>query len=258
MREELTIELINMIGESRGDLQDIKMKITMILDNYEIEKRKTELIVYEEDTNIRAIKKFIASKLAAGRTTRTCKYYKESLLKSFEIIGKPYDQVTADDIRLYLAKRVQIDKVSKVTANNERRNLSSFYTWLQIEELLLKNPMAKVESVKEKKKKKKAFTEYEVELIRNACRNEKEKAMVELLLSTWCRVSEVAQIEIDDLSDQGIIVHGKGEKDREVFLNARARLAIECYLKKRKDKNPYLFPRSKFAGLSGMKGLKRQ
>lgn len=258
MREELAIELINMFNESHGDINDIKMRITMILDNYEIEKRKSELIVYEEDANVRMIKKFIASKLAAGRTTRTCKYYKDTLIKSLEAIGKTYDQITADDIRFYIAKRVQIDKVSKTTANNERRNLSSFYTWLQTEEILMKNPMAKVESIKEKKQKKKAFSEYEVELIRNACRTEREKAMVELLLSTWCRVSEVAQIKIEDLSEQGIIVHGKGEKDREVFLNARARLAIECYLNKRKDNNPYLFPRCKHSGVQGMPGVARK
>lgn len=247
LREDLIVELTNIYGNA-SDISDWKMQIAIILSNYEITRRNTEIVVYEEDATQQMIAKFLAVKLAAGRTERTVKYYKNELVFIFDKLAKPYDQVCTDDIRIYLAMRVQKDGISKTTANNERRALSSFYTWLQKEEILLKNPMSKVDAIKEKKKKKKAFSAYELELIRDACRNKREKAIVEILLSTWCRVSEVAQIRLDEIEDDEIIVHGKGEKDRQVFINAKAQFAIKNYTDERSDRNEYLFPRAKHAG----------
>lgn len=247
IREDLIVELTNVYRENM-DISDIKMRLSIILSDYEISKRKTEIVLYEEDATVLVINKFLAAKLASGRTERTVRYYQNTLKYIFDRIEKPYDQLSADDIRLYMAMRVQKDGISKTTANNERRCLSAFYTWLQKEEILLKNPMSRVDPVKEKKKKKKAFTDYEIELIRDACRSKKEKAIIEILLSTWCRVSEICQIQIDEIGENCITVHGKGEKDRDVFLTAKSKLAIENYLKERKDDNPYLFPRAKHAG----------
>lgn len=248
LREDLIVELTNIYGKA-SNISDWKMQIAIVLSNYEVTKRNTEIAVYEEDATQQAIAKFIAVKMASGRTERTIKFYKTNLQFIFDRLNKPYDQITTDDIRLYLAMRVQRDGVSKTTANNERRNLSSFYSWLQKEEILLKNPMTKVDVIKEKKKKKKAFSSYELELIRNACKSKREKALVELLISTWCRVSEVAQIKLDEIGDDEIVVHGKGEKDRQVFLNAKAKLAIENYISERSDINEFLFPRAKYAGM---------
>lgn len=141
-----------------------------------------------------------------------------------------------------MAIRSQRDKVSKVTINNERRCLSSFFSWLQTEEILLKNPMAKVERVKVTREKKKAFSLMELEKIRAACRTARERAIVETLISTWCRVSELTGIRISDIHDGTCTVHGKGDKVRDVYLNARSVLALETYMKERSDGNPYLFP----------------
>ena len=156
------------------------------------------------------------------------------------------DEITADDIKLYLAKKLRVDKVAKTTVDNSRRALSSFYAWMVKNEHITSNPMNKVEVMKYSKPKKRAFSDMDVELLRNNCRSERETMVVEVLLSTWVRVSELCQIRIDEIETDKVLVHGKGEKDRTVFLNAKAQLAIKNYLDKRKDNNPYLLPKAKF------------
>lgn len=250
MKEELEQKLVvalmpYMIPEK---MADVKMKIQMALDGYDVQKTETALTVYDGDINENILKRFLMAKIARGLSPRTISYYKNSISMALNKIGKPYNEVTPDDIRLYLAIRVQRDGVSKTTSNNERRNLSSFYGWLQTEEILTRNPMKKVELIKETKKKKTAFSQMELEKIRYACRTSMETALVEILISTWARVSEVAQIRTDEIRGNKILVHGKGDKDREVYLSPKAQLAIMTYLGERKDSNPYLFPRAKYAG----------
>lgn len=243
MKEDLITDLAIMLQPHTDmNMQDLKMRIEMVLQPYEVTKAHTELTVYQGDINERILKKFLAAKIAAGCSTRTVEYYGQSIKQTLETIGKPYTDVTADDIRLYLAIRIHKDGVKKTTADNERRNLSSFYTWLQKEEILLKNPMNKVESIRTTKKKKKAYSLLDLEKIRLGCRNAREKAIVEFLASTWCRVSELLQVKISDIQGEAVEVHGKGDKYRTVYLNARAMLAVNQYMKERSDNNPYLFP----------------
>ena len=250
MKKQLTDELIIALMPfiKPEDTDDVAMAITMALNDYSISQEERSLALYEEDETKYVFFFFFAAKIAKGCSARTVGYYKDTVSKALRIIGKPYDQVTADDIRYYLAMRVQKDGISKTSANNERRNLSAFYQWLQKEEILLKNPMNKVEVMKETKRKKKAFTQMEIELIRDSCKTTKEQALVEVLLSTWARVTEVSQIRIDEINGEIITVHGKGDKDRDVYLTPRARLLVDKYLQERTDSNPYLFPRAKYAG----------
>ena len=250
MRRMLETELINSLLPylMPEKVEDAKMRITMALNGYDIRKEETDLIVYEGDINEQILKRFLMAKIARGCSPRTIQYYRNSISKSLQVIGKPYNQIMADDIRVYLACRVHRDGVTKTTANNERRNLSAFYCWLQKEEILAKNPMNKVEQIKETKKKKTAFSQMELEKLRNACRTSMEKAIVEVMISTWARVSEIAQIKKSDISGNKILVHGKGDKDRDVYLSPRAQLAIDAYLCERHDDNPYLFPKARYAG----------
>lgn len=250
MKKRLEDELIVAMTPYLRDLsgQDLRLRIEMVLADYDITKQERALAVYEGDINENMVKRFLAAKIAQGCSDRTVLYYRNSIRMTLEKIGKPYMEVSADDIRLYLACRIHKDNVSKTTVNNERRNLSSFYGWLQKEEILLKNPMTKVDSVKTVKKKKKAFEQMELEKLRDACRTKREAALIEILISTWARVSEVAQIRIDDIQDNHLIVHGKGAKDREVYLTAKAALAVHNYLEEREDNNPYLFPKARYAG----------
>lgn len=243
--ENIITELICSITpyiENR-DISDVRMNLMMVLSKYDIRKAETDIVPYEGDVNEQIIRRFLMAKAASGRSKRTIRYYGDTIKRTLERIGKPYTQVTANDIRLYMAVRINKDHVSKATANNERRNLSSFYAWLQKEEILLKNPMAKVEVVKQTKKKKKAFTDMELEKIRFACEDEMDRALVEVLISTWCRISEIAEIKVSDIEGNKIVVHGKGDKYRDVYLTAKAQLAIDAYLKKRSDDKLLLFPK---------------
>lgn len=258
LEDELFLALTPLIEDGRQ--QDAKMVITMCLGQYDVAKPETSLTVYEGDLNEMIMRRWLSAKLAQGCSARTIKYYRNSVRQVLERIGKPYMDITADDIRLYLAMRIHQDKISKTSANNERRNLSAFYSWLQKEEILLKNPMCKIDTIKESKKKKTAFTSMDIEKIRYACQTSRETAMVETLLSTWCRVSELAEMQISDIRGDSVTVHGKGDKYRECYLNARAILALKNYLKERGDSNPYLFPRAKYAGdvAQMTKGKKRR
>lgn len=224
------------------ELQKIKMQFDILLHGYDIKKMSTELTVYQGDVNDEMLVRFLRAKVAKGLSKRTITFYKSSIKNVLRKIGKPYSEVNADDIRYYIAYRISVDGATKVTVGNEMRNLSSFYTWLQTEEILLKNPFNKVDTIKVTKKKKKAFTQMEVEKIRAGCRTKKELAIVEMLLSTWCRVTELANIKISDINGNKCTVLGKGDKYREVYINAKAKIALSMYLTERKDDNPYLFP----------------
>lgn len=237
-----------------NELQKIKMQFDILLHDYEIKKMGTELTVYQGDVNDEMLVRFLRAKVAKGLSKRTIELYEVCVKKVLRKIGKPYNEVSADDIRYYIAYRVQIDGVSKVTAGNELRSLSSFYTWLRTEEVLLKNPIDKVDTIKRTKVKRKAFSQLDVEKIRAGCRTKKELAMVEMLLSTWCRVTELAYIKISDIKGGKCMVLGKGDKYREVYINAKAQVALSMYLAERKDDNPYLFPRRKY-GRNMKKGL---
>lgn len=245
--ENVFNELIYAISPyiQNNDLSDVRMRLSIVLSKYDIAKRETEIVPYEGDVNEQILKRFLIAKTARGLSKKTLNYYRTSITLILARIGKPYTQVTADDIRLYMALRVNRDGVSKTCVNNERRNLSAFYTWLQKEEILLKNPMVKVEPIKETKKKKKAYTNMELEKIRYACEDEMDRALVEVLISTWARISEIASIKISDIEGNKIMVHGKGDKYRMVYLTAKAQLAIKTYLEKRNDDAPLLFPKGK-------------
>lgn len=238
------------------DLPDIKNRFQIILDEYKVEPKETAMVVYTEGKNEYFIKRFLLAKAVAGCTSRTIELYRLELTRVFEEIGKDADAVVSLDVQVYLGKKMQ--QISPITVDNRRRCLSSFYNWLHREELIDKNPMNKVERIKVRKPKKYAFTEMEVEKIRNSCKTARDKAMVEVLLSTGCRASEVVSIKISDIQGDKIEVLGKGEKYRIVYLNAKAQLAISNYLAERKDKNPYLFPaiRDEWTGITSV-GKKR-
>lgn len=246
MREEL-INKILMIMQSENigteAINEIHNELVILFNDYEVQERETAVAVRNEDINIRCLKKFLIAKSVAGRTDQTIDYYKKILSRILDDINKSVDEITTDDIRYYLALRQRRDCISTTTAKNEMRCLSSFFAFLTAEELVAKNPCLKIEPIKEEKKQKKAFTELEVEQIRAACNCARETAIVELLMSTGCRVTELCTILLSDITGDRLIVHGKGRKDRTVYLNAKAQMALQFYVGERKDKNPYLFPK---------------
>lgn len=245
MKNELIEEVIASLyssGFTQEQADLVRNTLLIKMERYTVQKDTTELTIYEGDINENMIRKFLITKRVAGRTDRTLQMYGSYLSLIFRKMKKSCLDVTTDDIRLYLAIRETRDNLTKVSLNNELRVLRTFYQHLQDEEILAVNPVRKIESIKGPKVKKEAFSELDIERIRDSCRTERERALVEVLLSTGARVTEVSLMRIDELQGDKIIVHGKGNKDRTVFLNAKAQLAVEKYLKQRSDANPYLFP----------------
>lgn len=236
------------------DVSDAKAALYIITNKYEIMSRSTELSVVNGDRNEDLLGRFIISKTVKGCTERTLKAYQVSIKHILQAIGKTATEITADDIRFYMAIRKKRDGVTDITIGNEIRNLSSFFRWMTAEEYILKNPMNRIDRIKARKIRKEALTDMEVEKLRVAAVGERENAIIEMLLSTGCRVSEIVQIALDEIVGDRILVHGKGKKDRYVYLNARAMLAMQMYLRKRKDRNPYLFPRCKSVTEMNKKG----
>lgn len=243
------------------DLERVRSIIALSLDKYEIRKNCKEVTVYEGDTNEKLLRNFLVAKRVNGASDRTIKSYAFNLNRFFIKTGKRIDECRANDIRIYFAKRELEDGVSAVTRNNERRIMNSFFQWLADEEYIDKNPARKIAKIKERKEQKKAFTAMDLEKIRSGCKNEKETAMIEILISTGCRVSELCGIRVDEIGEDSVIVHGKGDKDRICYLTAKAKLAIknymktEYYIKRHKLGSPYLFMGKKFEDGAYMKPL---
>lgn len=243
MKDELIQEILMYLSDKNVDMQDASISLSLILNNYDIGKKTTELIVRREDADKRLIEKFIISKTVSGRSERTIEVYMDTIKMFMGRIEKNLDEVTADDIRYYLAVRQRRDGISKVTANNERRNLSAFYNFLYREELIRTNPITRVERIKTERKKKKAFSDEEIEKIRDGCKNDYDRCIVEILLSTGCRVGELILMQLPEFDGDKIIVHGKGAKDRTVYLNAKAKMAIKKWVdNERRNTGSYLFP----------------
>ena len=247
MREELINKISLYIQSLIPDksLIDVNMHLEIILNDYEIQKRETAIALRNEDMNEIMIKKFLVAKTVEGRTDRTIQYYRDRITTIVYRINKSVTEITTDDIRYYMAVRKIQDGVSDVTIGNEIRCMRSFFTFLENEELINKNPCRSIGPIKTEKVKKKAFSEMDVEKIRSACRTARESAIVEILLSTGCRVSELVGIERNDVLGESLIVHGKGKKDRTVYLNAKSQMAINNYLKERTDNSIYLFTKYK-------------
>lgn len=154
-----------------------------------------------------------------------------------------------DDIRWYSSIREFQDKVARVTIQNELRVMSSLMEFLSADGYMQGNPVKKFGEYKIPKKMKKAFTEYEIEKMRGVIETKKEAALFEILLSTGCRVSELAGIRKDEIRGDKILVHGKGQKDRNVIMNTRAMIALEDYMASKCEESkmsPWLFPKREY------------
>lgn len=243
--DKLGIKLIKS-NYPQKQVEEITAHLQIILYDYEITRKETALTVYEGDYDEQIIKKFLATKMVQGCSQKTIKMYNNALWYFKTKIKKPLVDITSDDILYYFAIRNTVDNVSAVTQDNELRVLRTFYNFLSTEDIVPKNPTLKIKKIKGTKKVKNAFTEEELERMRNACNtrkglNKKHLALIELLISTGCRASEISNIQLGDIDGDRIKILGKGNKERWVYINARAKIALENYLKVRKSISPYLF-----------------
>ena len=186
---------------------------------------------------------FLAAKQIEGCSERTIKYYKVTVEHMLNRIPTEVRKITTDDIRGYLAEYQQTNSCSKVTVDNVRRNLSSFFSWLEEEDYILKSPMRRIHKIKTKQSVKEIITDEMIERLRDNCKCARDLAMIDLLYSTGIRVGELVGLNKSDIDfeERECIVYGKGDKERRVYFDAKAKLHLQNYLNSRTDNNPALF-----------------
>ena len=207
--------------------------VSEILKDYIIIKDSDE---QRSDLN-RRIKYYLGAKRIDGLSERTLKNYKYNLEMFAERMNKSAAKITTDDIRGYIGYLAENRHLAETSLQTHINTLRAFFGWLHIEEKIKKNPMAKIKSLKlDKKGARQALSVEELERLRDACEGYREKALVEFLVSSGCRLSEVAQLSASDLNltDRSVQVTGKGDKDRSVYFSVRARLMLQEYIRERK------------------------
>ena len=194
-------------------------------------------------TNIEYMDMFISAKRIEGCSERTLAYYKATIEHMLSIIVTPLRQVQTDDLRAYLAKYQLINNCSKTTVDNIRRNLSSFFSWLEAEDYIIKSPIRRIHKIRTGSKVKETLSEECIEKLRDSCLHIRDLAMIDLLYSTGIRVGELVNLNIGDINfeERECIVYGKGNKQRRVYFDAKAKVHLKRYLEERNDYNEALF-----------------
>ena len=186
---------------------------------------------------------FLNAKKIEGCSERTLSYYKTTVEKLLDRITDPIRKVTTDDIREYLASYQGLNDCSKTTIDNIRRNISSFFTWLEEEDYIIKSPMRRIHKIKTTKTVKEIISDEEIEKMRDKCKNLRDLAIIDLLYSTGIRIGELVRLNIDDIDfeERECIVFGKGDKERRVYFDAKTKIHLMGYINSRSDTNPALF-----------------
>ena len=186
---------------------------------------------------------FLSAKRVEGCSEKSLHYYESSIKNMHDAIGKEPKQITTEDLRTYLSNYQEKNMISKVTIDNIRRILSSFFAWLEDEDLILKSPVRRIHKVKTGITIKETYSDESLEIMRDGCENMRDLAIIDLLSSTGMRVGELVNLNIEDMDfeNRECVVLGKGNKERIVYFDARAKIHIQNYLKTRTDSNNALF-----------------
>ena len=197
----------------------------------------------EEVTNDEYLQLFLDAKRIEGCSERTIQYYSVTVDKMLQKIQTPVRKISTEEIRKYLVDYQKINDCSKVTVDNVRRNISSFFSWLEEEDYILKSPMRRIHKIKTKQPVKEIISDEAIEMLRDHCQCPRDLAMIDLLYSTGIRVGELVNLNISDVDFEAreCVVFGKGDKERRVYFDAKAKLHLLNYLSERKDNNPALF-----------------
>lgn len=190
-----------------------------------------------------AVAAFINAKHIEGCSEKTLRYYQKTIKTMLADVGKSANQITTDDLRKYLTDYQMQRRSSKVTIDNIRRILSSFFSWLEDEDFILKSPVRRIHKVKTAKVVKDTYTDEALELMRDSCSNTRDLAIIDLLASSGMRVGEMVMLNREDIdfNERECVVVGKGNKERLVYFDARTKIHLQNYLNERMDTNPALF-----------------
>ena len=235
--EEKIVILLNEMSEylSIPQMKKLQEVVLKIFSENEADK--------QEISNAEFLKMFLDAKRIEGCSERTIQYYQVTVEHLLSQIETSVRKITTEEIRTYLADYQKINGCSNVTVDNIRRNISSFFSWLEEEDYILKSPMRRIHKIKTKTVIKNVITDEGIEKLRDSCKEIRDLAMIDLLYSTGIRVGELVNLNIDDIDLEGreCVVYGKGDKERRVYFDAKAKVHLKEYISERKDQNHALF-----------------
>ena len=241
MKEKVIKEIEQKMESILNNEQKEKLKEVLLYTFYNIEVTSIKDELVEDTTDYAKI--FIAAKRIEGCSERTLNYYETTIRVMIEKLSKKVNYIETEDLRNYLSEYQAKNNCSKVTIDNVRRILSSFFAWLEDEDYIMKSPVRRIHKVKATQTVKETYTDEELEEMRDACIEIRDLAMVDFLASTGVRVGELVNLDrVDiDMQERSCVVLGKGGKEREVYFDARTKIHLQNYLNSRTDNNPALF-----------------
>lgn len=246
MENELITDITNDLKDtvSEKQLEKIQEILVIKFEKYQIilkpndfEKKK------ETEENNKLVNTYLSAKEIEGCSQRTIKYYQEIIEKLINNLNKSIKSINTEDIRKYLSNYKELNNCNSVTIDNIRRVFSSFFSWLEDEDYIIKSPVRRIHKIKTAQIVKETYTDENIEKMRDKCKNIRNLAMIELLISTGIRVGELVNLNINDFNfeERSCIVFGKGKKQREVYYDARTKIHLLQYINTRRDDNEALF-----------------
>ena len=235
--EERIVTILNEMSEFLSVPQMKKLQEVMLRTFAEKEQVRRQV------DNSEYLKMFLDAKKVEGCSERTLQYYRVTIERMIKYTSVPVRKITTEDMRYYLSEYQKLNNCGKVTVDNVRRNISSFFSWLEEENHILKSPMKRIHKIKTNQQVKDIITDEEIEKLRDGCSCNRDLAMVDLLYSTGIRVGELVNLNIADIDFEARegVVFGKGGKERKVYFDAKAKLHLQAYIEERNDDNPALF-----------------
>ena len=235
--EEQLVSILNEMADYLNISQMKKLQEVLLKNLCQEAARK------EQISNDEYLKLFLDAKKVEGCSPRTLQYYEVTARHFLDNLKIPVRKMTTDEIRGYLVSYQRLNDCSKVTVDNVRRNSSSFFSWLEEEDYILKSPMRRIHKIKTKTVVRETISDEGIEQLRDHCTQTRDIAIIDLLYSTGIRVGELVNLNIADvdLEQRECVVFGKGDKERRVYFDAKAKIHLKEYLDMRVDNNPALF-----------------
>ena len=241
MSNELITEVMQHMLPYLDNSQLIQLSLVMekAFLNYDVVSRNHVL----EDDNTELLKMFVAAKRIEGCSERTLTYYQNTIETMMTSIGKNARQIRTEDLRSYLIGYQSKNQSSRVTVDNNRRILSSFFSWLEDEDYIIKNPVRRIHKVKTASNIKETYSDEDLVTLKDNCMTLRDLAILDLLSSTGMRIGELVLLNRKDINflERECVVFGKGNKERVVYFDATTKLHLQNYLESRTDDSPALF-----------------
>ena len=245
MKTTLINEICDLMREHLTDEQNqlLRSNLQKVFRQFNIPDDSGALSPQAQQTNMKLLNLFIAAKKIEGCSESTLSYYSSTLLKMINSIQKNVCEIETDDIRFYLYRYQDKRNSSKVTLDNIRRIMSSFFIWLEDEDYISKSPIRRIHKVKATQFVKETLTDENLESLRDQCRHPRDLAIIDLLISTGIRVGELVNLNRSDINfnSRECVVLGNGDKERRVYFDAKTKIHLQQYLAERNDTNCALF-----------------